>query len=93
MFYSANDVLVPVSHSATQYKSMRDFWLQYNFILVSNCEDLSTNPMQNDYLWLVCTHEEKCIVQLEYNNQIESMTIKGMFNILPLFRRCLKEPM
>jgi hypothetical protein len=53
--------------------------------LVSNCEDLSTNPRQNDYLWLVRTHEEKYFVQLEYNNQMESMTIKGMLNILPLF--------
>jgi hypothetical protein len=61
------------------------FRLQYNFILVSNCEDLSTKPRQNDYLRLVGTCEEKCIVQLEYNNQMESMIVKGMFNILPLF--------
>jgi hypothetical protein len=67
------------------------FWLQYNFILVSNCEDPSTKPRQKDYLYLVRTCEEKCTVQLEYNNQMESMTIKGIFNILPLFRRCLKE--
>jgi hypothetical protein len=67
------------------------FELWHNFILVSSCEDLSTKPRQNNYLWLVRTHEEKCTVLLEYNNQMESMTIKRMFNILPLFHRCSKE--
>jgi hypothetical protein len=61
------------------------FWLQYNFILVSNCEDPSTKPRQKDYLYLVRTCEEKCTVQLEYNNQMESMTIKGIFNIYLFF--------